>query len=129
MELNYNEEIGISLSLLEVFYMFIEILWILYYRLQCMRVTINAAFYFFITFKPLSSLDNVARLGLWILLFILLTPIEFIIAIMIDTCDVLGIATDTGEKLKEMMRINGKTKDSAKKEYEAYAELIFDSER
>ena len=105
--------------------MFIEVLWIFYYRLQCMRVTINAAFYFFITFKFIQSLDNVARLGLWILLLILLTPIEFIIGIMIDTLDVLDIATDTGDKLKEMMRMNGKTKDSAKKEYEAYEKLIF----
>ena len=105
--------------------MFINLLWIIYYRLQCMKVTVNAIFYFFITFKLLISLDNVVRLVLWILLFSFMTPFELIVAMSVDIMSSLSIAPETCAKIRNKMERDGKTKEDAKKEFYEYEEFIF----
>lgn len=108
--------------------MIIDFFWILYYRLQCMRVTINAIFYHFITFNAIKCLDNIGRLILWIILLVLITPLELIVVLIVDWVDNLGISNEQVERIKTIMRNTG-TKDDIKQEYEDYQKFIWDEEK
>lgn len=106
-----------------------DVLWVLYYRCKCFKVTVDAAFYYLISFNILLSLDNLCRSILWIILLVFLTPIEFLIAISVSLLDTLNISPETVTKIKHTMFVNGKTKEYSSQEFEEYKKFLFEEEK
>lgn len=105
-----------------------DILWVFWYRLQCLKVTINNSFYQFITFKIALALDNIIRSVLWLLLILGLTPLELILGISVNIADYLNIAQKFSKITKKSMVLNGKNKEASMKEYEEYKQFLLDEE-
>lgn len=106
--------------------MIIDILWVLFYRFKCFKVTVDASFYYLVKGQILLSLDNVARAGIWIVLLLVLTPVEMFIAFSVNLFDALGISNNHLDRIKYIMSANGKTKDASKEEFEEYEKFLFE---
>lgn len=103
-----------------------DVLWVLFYRCKCLKVTVDASFYYLIKGKILLSLDNVARAGIWIILLLALSPVEMFIALSVTLFDALGISNNHLKRIKYIMSANGKTKDASKEEFETYEKFLFE---
>lgn len=100
-------------------------LWVLYYRCACIKVTIDGIFYYTVTIDLIEVLNNIIRLILWIGLFFFMTPLELLMGIGLDLCDLFHISNPTIEKMKQILNENDKTKEDASKEYKDYKETVF----
>lgn len=104
-------------------------LYVLYYRLKCFKITIDAAFYHFITFHISNAIENSLRIFLWVFLLLIFSPLELLLGSMLDILHLFNITNETIEQLRIVVSDSGKTKENAKKEYEDYRRLIFEDEK
>ena len=104
--------------------MFKEGLWVVFYRIMCIKVTIDSIFYNFITAHPLLALDGIIRLMLWFILLFLLSPLEVLIAAAVDLLKILD--SPQYDELYNILILHGKTKAEAQSQYQQYKETLFE---
>ena len=100
-----------------------NILWCWYYRLLTLKITIDAAFYYFITLHFILSFTNIVRSVFFIIAALILTPIEVLVVTFIKLCSLLD--NNINAQLEFLLLSNNINKDSARKEFLKYRKVLY----
>lgn len=98
---------------------------LLYYRIKCFQVSVNASFYYFIHLKIILSLIFTVQSLMWIFLIIVLSPLEILLLIILDILQLIVQTNDIREMFQNILEESGRTPQDIKREYEKYKEESF----
>lgn len=98
---------------------------LLYYRIKCFQVSVNASFYYFIHLKIILSLVFTAQSMMWIFLIVVMSPLEFILLLILDILQLIVQTNDIQEVFQNIVEESGRTPQDVKREYEKYKEESF----
>lgn len=106
-----------------------DILWVLYYRFKCFKLTVNSTIFNTFRLKIEFVIDNIVRIFIWLLLLLLITPVELVLAVILHILDFFSIAQEFSANIKYMFIIHGRNKEVAMKEYQMYEQFLLDEEK